>query len=199
MAPLQQRLLGDGKIQSICGCRTMARTCVTSFCVRWRARGAEPSLSRTHRGWVWRMASDLGASGVLQACTTPIVRRREKSSISEILAAGLLAQGSDDVAGRGSPGFLFCGEPLRDPHAVPRCMAMGPALFAFRLWAKHSPGLREQTKSRRSRKKNSMIRAGCRTFRKIEREKSCRVGSRKERKKTKGWEDRTPQAACRVV
>ena len=84
MAPLQQRLLGDGKIQSICGCRTMARTCVTSFCVRWRARGAEPSLSRTHRGWVWRMASDLGASGVLQACTTPIVRRREKSSISEI-------------------------------------------------------------------------------------------------------------------
>ena len=75
---IQQRLLGDGKIQSLCGCRTMARTCVTSFCVRWRARGAEPSLSRTHRGWVWRMASDLGASGVLQACTTPIVRRREK-------------------------------------------------------------------------------------------------------------------------
>ena len=84
MAPLQQRLLGDGKIQSICGCRTMARTCVTSFCVRWRARGAEPSLSRTHRGWVWRMASDLGASGVLQACTTPIVRRREKSRKREV-------------------------------------------------------------------------------------------------------------------
>ena len=70
LAPLQQRLLGRklgaGKIQSLCGCRTMARTYVTSFCVRWRARGAEPSLSRTHRGWVWRMASDLGASGVLQ-------------------------------------------------------------------------------------------------------------------------------------
>ena len=57
-------------LQSLCGCRTMARTCVTSFCVRWRTRGAEPSLSRTHRGWVWRMASDLGASGALQACTT---------------------------------------------------------------------------------------------------------------------------------
>ena len=57
-------------LQSLCGCRTMARTCVTSFCVRWRARGAEPSLSRTHRGWVWRMASDLGASGALQAYHT---------------------------------------------------------------------------------------------------------------------------------
>ena len=45
---------------------------------------AEPSLSRTHRGWVWRMASDLGASGVLQACTTPIVRRREKSRKREV-------------------------------------------------------------------------------------------------------------------
>ena len=96
LAPLQHRLLGDGKIQSICGCRTMARTCVTSFCVRWRARGAEPSLSRTHRGWVWRTASDLGASGVLQACTTPIVRRREKSSISEIRRSFFLCFAKDE-------------------------------------------------------------------------------------------------------
>ena len=84
LAPLQQRLLGDGKIQSLCGCRTMARTCVTSFCVRWRARGAEPRSKLVKDAQ--RMGLEDGERSGCKWCTpgvyhTHIVRQREKSSI----------------------------------------------------------------------------------------------------------------------
>ena len=87
LAPLQQRLLGRGKIRNSCPepADTWPHICVYTTSV-WAAQ-AKPRSSQLATVWPLAVVSHSWCTSSQQDRLTTIVRRREKSSILEILHA----------------------------------------------------------------------------------------------------------------
>ena len=87
LAPLQQRLLGHGKIRNPCPepADTWPHICIYTTSV-WAAQ-AKPRSSQLATVWLLAVVSHSWCTSSQQDRLTTIVRRREKSSILEILHA----------------------------------------------------------------------------------------------------------------